>query len=166
MKNKIKRLIKTIYPFGYLDLKIIFWYQVGHYLFKKKFIKLSLVCEYIILKKYNCAISCQAEINKHIILPHPIGIVIGGGCVIEENVIIYQNVTIGRKTKDDSSYPYVGKGATLYSNSVVLGPIKIAPYTIIGANTMVNCDTETGGVYIGNPGKKLNKEEIWKNLKY
>jgi serine O-acetyltransferase len=160
MKKKIQRLIKTIYPFGYLDLKIIFWYRVGRYLFKKKFIRLSLICEYIITKRYNCAISCQAKIDKYVIFPHPIGIVIGGGCVIEENVTIYQNVTIGRKTKNDPSYPFIGEGTIIYSNSVVVGPIKIAPYTIIGANTMVNCDTETSCVYIGNPGRKLNKEKI------
>ena len=102
-------ILKFIYPFGYPSEKIICLHKIGSFLYKSGFIRLSIFIEYIILRKFNCAISSQATIHSSIKFPHPLGVVIGSGVCIHENVTIYQNVTIGRKESLLSQYPTVKK---------------------------------------------------------
>lgn len=154
----MKKVFKFLFPYIYKDIKIIVWYRIGHFFYKYNFKRLSFLCESFILSKYGCAISCQAKIGRNISFPHLIGIVIGGGCEIEDNVRIYQNVTLGRKKSEIAEYPFVGRDSIVYSNSVILGNVRLANGTVVGANTVLAYDTVENGVYVGNPCKKISSK--------
>src|SRR5690606_13534736 len=47
------------------------------------------------LKRYGMYVSSTARIARSVAFPHPTGIVIGAGVEIEENVRIFQSVTLG-----------------------------------------------------------------------
>lgn len=49
------------------------------------------------LKNLGLFIGINSTIKENIKFPHPVGIVIGEGAVLGENVTVYQNVTIGQK---------------------------------------------------------------------
>lgn len=150
-----KKFLKIIFPLGYPNEKIIFLHKIGSLLYKKNFVRLSIVCEYIILRKFNCAISSQAMLHSSIKFPHPVGIVIGAGVKVHENVTIYQNVTIGRKDSSLYQYPEIKKNCVIYSNSVIIGNEIIEENTIIGANTTVNFGTEKSSIYVGSKARKI-----------
>lgn len=89
---------------------------------------------------------------KSIIFPHPIGIVIGSNAKIASNVVIYQNVTIGRKTLYESSetgYPIVEENVVIYANVVVAGGIRIGENSIVGASAVVTKDVPPNSLVIG-----------------
>ncbi len=89
---------------------------------------------------------------KSITFPHPIGIVIGSDATIASNVVIYQNVTIGRKTlydNSEASYPTIEENVVIYSNAVVAGGIKIGKDSIIGASAVVTKDVPPSSLVIG-----------------
>lgn len=72
---------------------------------------------------------------KGTVFPHPIGIVIAKDAQIGKNCVIYQNVTIGKKTgKTKEKAPMIGDNVTIYANSVIIGEIKIGDNAIIGTN--------------------------------
>lgn len=120
--------------------------------------KVAGMIENRIFYKFNCQISYKAKIGKNIILPHPIGIIIGEGVNIGENVVIYHNVTIGRKHRESYYYPSIGDNVIIYSNSSILGDIKINNRSIIGAHSLVLNDTDCNTISVGIPAKKINKQ--------
>lgn len=152
---KFKYCFRVLFPLAYPKEKIIFLHEIGSFLYRNNLQRMSMIIEYIILRKFNCAISSQSVIDRTIKLPHPIGIVIGAGVVIEENVTVYQNVTIGRRNTHDSKYPIVKKNSIIYSNAVLIGDGIIEENTVIGANTTVNFSTEKSSVYVGNKARRI-----------
>lgn len=86
---------------------------------------------------------------------HTVGVVIGEGCIIEDGVIIYSNVVLGRKNIYVDSYPYIKKNVTLCTGVCVLGDVTIGENCVIGAKSLVlqNCDSNS--IYVGSPCKKI-----------
>ena len=70
---------------------------------------------------------------------------IGEGAKIGDNVVIYQNVTIGRKNRETPDYPSIGNNVIIYSNSIILGNVRIGDNTTIGCNTIVLKSIENNG---------------------
>lgn len=62
------------------------------------------------------------QIGRRLMLPHPVGIVIGGGVIIGEDCRIFQNVTLGQAR---GVYPVLGNGVIVYPNSVIVGEIVV-----------------------------------------
>ncbi|RJY08738.1 serine O-acetyltransferase [Aurantiacibacter aquimixticola] len=104
--------------------------------------------------RFGVAISAEARIGKNLQMPHPIGVVIGRGAEIGDNVKIFQNVTIGRKKE---ACPKIGSGSILYSSSIVIGNIEIGENCIIGANSVVTKSVPSHTTVAGNPARVIVK---------
>lgn len=105
-------------------------------------------------KRYGIFVGNNVQIGKNLNLPHPNGIVIGSNVKIGDNVRIYQQVTIGGHNIGDSQngrMPEIGNDVVLFAGAKILGNVKIADGTIIGANAVVLHDTEKNGIYAGVP---------------
>lgn len=155
----LKKLIKLWYPFKYQNYKIIQYHSMAQNLKKNKHYFLSRYFENKIYKKFHCIISADAIIDKSVKFPHPVGIVIGAGCTIKENVTIFQNVTIGRKEANIWEYPIINKNTIIYCNCVIIGKIEVAQNTIIGANSVLMTNTQKDSTYIGAPARKVDKKQ-------
>lgn len=103
-------------------------------------------------KKYSCVISINAILGNCVILKHPVGVVIGEGAKIENNVIIYQNVTIGQK---NGKYPLICANSIIYPNAIIVGDIIIGYGSIIGANSFIDFNTEQNSVYAAIRAKRI-----------
>lgn len=115
-------------------------------------------------RRFGLYISPTAAIGPGLNLPHPVGIVIGEGCVIGANATIYQHVTIGRKSRHDPRYPTIGDDVVLYPGAVVIGPIRVGASVRIGANQVVAHDLPDGAVMAPPPCeparfKSMNENE-------
>lgn len=126
----------------------------------KKYLKKYLA------KRYHIIIGYYTIIGSNLTIPHPQNIVIGEGAVIEDNVVIYQDVTIGAKDKDlidienlQSCYPHICDSVCIYAGAKIIGGICIEENCIIGSNAVVTKDTEKNGVYGGVPARLIKKKE-------
>ncbi|WP_417884407.1 serine O-acetyltransferase [Vibrio rumoiensis] len=127
-------------------------------LYQKNFIFLSRFLEKRFSLKYGCYISRKAKIGKNISFRHPIGVVIGEGVEISDNVVIYQNVTIGAAKSGDAAkglYPQIGKNTTIFSGAVIVGNIKVGDGCIIGANTVLSKDLPDNSVHTINSKRDI-----------
>jgi serine O-acetyltransferase len=97
--------------------------------------------------------------EKHTILPHPIGIVIGKRVVLGENCVVYQNVTIGGKSLTDLSSPVLGNNITVFANAIIVGDIKIGNNVTVGAGSVVTKNIPADCIVAGNPARVINKEK-------
>jgi serine O-acetyltransferase len=102
-------------------------------------------------------ISPGCRIGLGLLLPHPVGIVLGGGVVVGENCCIYQNVTCGELLRPDRdhSYPVIGDRVVLSAGAVCLGGITVGSDSIVGANSVVTRAVSSGTVVAGAPAKVI-----------
>lgn len=106
------------------------------------------------ITKRGCQISYNASLGNNIKFPHPLGIVIGDGVVIGNNVKIWQQVTLGSLGKGDTlSYPIVRDNVKIYAGAKIIGNIIIDEDAVIGANAVVLCNVPKGKIAVGVPAK-------------
>ena len=107
-------------------------------------------------RRTNCEIYYSTKIGRGLNIQHGFGIVIGPRFEIGENFIIHQGVTLGQKNLNSPDEKIIiGDNVTLFANSTILGNIKIASGTVVGANSVLLSDTEKNSVYVGVPAKRI-----------
>ena len=102
-------------------------------------------------------ISPRACVGRNVHFPHPSGIVIGAGVVVEDDAWIYQRVTIGShgKAGADKLYPVVARGARIYAGAKVLGGIRVGAGAVVGANSVALRDVPDGATVVGLPARAV-----------
>lgn len=81
---------------------------------------------------------------------------VSGNSKIGKNCHIYGDVTIGISNDRDHRAPIIGDNVTIGAGTRIIGPIKIASNSVIGANSVVVKDiTEPDTIVGGIPAKKL-----------
>lgn len=90
-----------------------------------------------------------AQIGEHFCIDHGTGVVIGATSVIGNHVMLYQGVTLGAKNFsydangvpiDVPRHPILEDYVTVYSNTSILGRVRIGHHTIVGGNVWLTHD--------------------------
>lgn len=90
-----------------------------------------------------------AQIGEHFCIDHGTGVVIGATSVIGNHVMLYQGVTLGAKNFsydangvpiDMPRHPILEDYVTVYSNTSILGMVRIGHHTIVGGNVWLTHD--------------------------
>jgi len=90
-----------------------------------------------------------ASIGKYFAIDHGTGVVIGATSVIGDHVMLYQGVTLGARNfkYDDTGrpldlprHPILEDNVTVYSNTSILGNVRIGHDTVIGGNIWLTHD--------------------------
>lgn len=134
----------------------------GYKYFKSKnLLKISYLVLLYLERKYGLQIHPKAELGDNVKFPHPTSIVIGAGVKIEDDVKIFQNVTLGGARLGDakeSKYPIIKKGTVIFSGAVLIGNIEVGENCVIGANAVVNKNVPSNHVAVGVPCKVIKKK--------
>jgi len=105
-----------------------------------------------------------ATIGRRVFIDHAIGVVIGATTIIEDDVLIYQGVTLGGVSLDKGKrHPTIKSNSVIGSGAKVLGNITIGKNSKIGANSVVVCDVPKNSTAVGVPAKILKRDN--KNCK-
>jgi serine O-acetyltransferase len=100
-----------------------------------------------------------ATIGRRVFIDHAIGVVIGATTIIEDDVLIYQGVTLGGVSLDKGKrHPTVKSNAVIGSGAKVLGNITIGKNSKVGANSVVVCDVPKNSTAVGVPAKILKRD--------
>lgn len=103
-----------------------------------------------------CMIGRNAQIAGGVVFPHPTAIVIGNRAVIASGCWIYQSVTIGASQRQGMlAYPTLEARRQIFPGACVIGGIKLAPGTIVAANSVLLHSTEEDSMYAGSPASKV-----------
>lgn len=85
----------------------------------------------------------HADIGPGLVLPHPMGLVLGSAR-IGANVTIFQNVTLGARTfeprYDLATRPTLEDGCVIGAGAVVLGPVTVHAGAVVPANSLITRD--------------------------
>ena len=97
-----------------------------------------------------------AQIKGGVMIDHATGVVIGETSQIDENVFIFQGVTLGgRGTQDGDRHPKIKSGVSIYASSTILGNITIGKNSVVAAGSLVLKDVDSDTTVAGVPAKKL-----------
>ncbi len=97
-------------------------------------------------------------IGKRVFIDHGVGVVIGETAIIEDDVIIYQQVTLGGVSTDKGKrHPTIKQGAVIGAGAKVLGNITIGENAKIGANSVVIKDVPPDSTAVGIPARVIGK---------
>lgn len=138
-----------------LSLHIILIYRLGHYLRSRgSFLRfLNFPLKYLIQVLSGSQISFSASIGQRFHMAHPTGVIIGHAVTIGDDVIVYQNVTLGGKSRNEPEYPVIEDGVTIFANSMVLGDITVGEGSTVGACSLVLKDVPAQSTISGVPGE-------------
>ena len=116
---------------------------------------------YWIFAKLKILIACdiKTKLPESTVITHPVGIVIGKNVELGENILIRQNVTLGRRrvSHNSNSHPKLHDNVRLGAGAVILGNVTIGKNAIVGANSVVLDDVPPNAVVVGAPAKIVKR---------
>ncbi len=142
--------------FLYPGIKAWIFHKMAHFLFKKEIPFLPRLLSEV--GRFLSAIDIHpgATIGARVIMDHGAGIVIGETAVIEDDVLIYQGVTLGGTSLERAKrHPTIEKHCVIGAGAKILGNIVIGEGSRVGANSVVVRDVPPGCTVVGIPGKVI-----------
>jgi serine O-acetyltransferase len=98
-----------------------------------------------------------SRLGRGIMIDHGTGIVIGETAVVDDDVSIMQDVTLGGTGKERGDrHPKVRRGVLLSMGAKILGNIEIGEYSRVGASSVVLKSIPPGCTAVGVPAKLVN----------
>ncbi|MBQ6516629.1 serine O-acetyltransferase [bacterium] len=171
--NKIKEDINVIYekdPAANNILEVIFCYpglhallahRVAHKLRYWKIPFLPRLISYVTRIITGIEIHPGASIGNRFFIDHGEGVVIGETTIIGDDVLIYQQVTLGGTGKEHGKrHPTIGNNVIIGAGAKVLGNITIGDNVRIGAGSVVIDDVPEMSTVVGVPGKIVHQNFI------
>jgi len=109
---------------------------------------------------YGIELPYSATIGRRFIIEHQSAIVVHGNCVIGDDCIIRQGVTLGNKNLDRPyDAPTLGNRVNVGAGAKILGAVNIGDDASIGANAVVVRDVPAGAIAVGIPARILPRRE-------
>ena len=149
---------KLDFLFNYPGVWAIAWYRVAHKLHNGGFKRLARMLMGLTQIFTHIDIHPAARIGHRVFIDHGTGVVIGETTIIEDDVLIYQGVTLGGVSLTHGKrHPTIRKGAVLGAGAKILGDIIIGEYAKIGANSVVVKEVPDCSTAIGIPAHVIEK---------
>jgi len=144
--------------FNYPGLWALFFYRMAHPLYKKGLRFLPRFISAVGLFLTTIDIHPAAILGRRVFIDHGVGVVIGETAVIGNDVIIYQQVTLGGvSTSKGKRHPTLKDNVVIGAGSKVLGNITIGKNSKVGANSVVVKDVPEDSTAIGIPARVLKR---------
>ena len=145
----------------YPGLHALIAYRFAHRLHKWHIPLIPRIISYITRIITGIEIHPAAKIGRRLFIDHGEGVVIGETTTIGDDVLIYQQVTLGGTGKDQGKrHPTLENNVIVGAGAKVLGNITIGEGTRIGAGSVVVDDVPENSTVVGIPGRVVQRHFI------
>lgn len=147
----------------YSGVHALSWHRVARFFYKIKFKLLARMLSQTAKFFTGIEIHPAAKIAGGVFIDHGAGVVIGETAEIEEDVVIYQGVTLGGTGKEKGKrHPTVKRGAVISAGAKILGGFTVGEYAKIGAGAVVLKEVPPYATVVGVPGivVRINGEKV------
>ena len=144
--------------FNYPGLWALVFHRIAHTLYQKGFKSIARFISAINLFMTMIDIHPAATIGRRVFIDHGTGVVIGETAIIGDDVLIYQQVTLGGvSTNKGKRHPTIEDGVVIGAGAKVLGAITIGANSKVGANSVVIKDVPPNSTAVGIPARILKR---------
>lgn len=145
----------------YPGLHALIAYRLAHRLYKWKIPLVPRIISYLTRIITGIEIHPGAKIGRRFFIDHGEGVVIGETTVVGDDVLIYQQVTLGGTGKElGKRHPTLGNNVIVGAGAKVLGNITIGDYVRIGAGSVVIDDVPEYSTVVGIPGRIAHRAVV------
>jgi serine O-acetyltransferase len=103
---------------------------------------------------YGIELPYSVQLGRRVVIEHQGAIVIHGNCVIGDDCILRQGVTMGNRSLDrPAEAPVLGRRVNVGAGAKILGPVHIGDDAVVGANAVVLHDVPAGATVVGIPAR-------------
>ena len=100
------------------------------------------------------------QIGTGLLIAHPVGVNIGYGLKIGNNVSFAAGVTAAARYYDaddetEQEFATIEDGATIGAHAVLVGGVRIGRNAVVGANSVVLSDVPDDAVVFGSPARRV-----------
>ena len=150
-----RHLSVILYLKGFQSIQV---HRLAHFLWVNDRKELALFIQSRNSEVFGVDIHPACKIGRGIMFDHATGIVIGETSVIEDNVSILQQVTLGGTGNEQGDrHPKIRSGVLIATGAKVLGNIEIGIGAKIGAGSVVLNDVAAHTTVVGVPAKAVGK---------
>ncbi len=166
MFRAIREQIDTIFredPAAKSVLEIVFCYPGFHAILLHRFAHKLYRSRLPVLARFisQCArfftgieIHPGATIGRRFFIDHGMGVVIGETTEIGDDVLLYQNVTLGGTGKEKGKrHPTLGNHVVVGTGAKILGNIRVGDHVKVGAGSVVIHPVPDHSTVVGVPGR-------------
>ncbi len=148
---------RLIEPFLYFKgFHAIQAHRLTHWLWHNRERDFALYLQSRSSEVFQTDIHPAAKIGRGIFLDHATGLVVGATAVIEDDVSLLQNVTLGGTGKEAGDrHPKVRRGAMIGAGAKVLGNIEVGEYARVAAGSVVLRPVPAHTTVAGVPAKVI-----------
>ncbi len=145
--------------FNYPGVWAIVCYRVAHRLYIKGWQRVARVIMGINQIITNIDIHPACKIGRRVFIDHGFGVVIGETAIVGDDVLIYQQVTLGGVSlqKGIKRHPTLENGVVVGGGAKILGDITIGENSKVGANSVVIQNVPPNSTAVGIPAKVVKK---------
>lgn len=145
--------------FNYPGVWAVTWYRIANRCYLGGFRRTARLIMALNQFLTNIDIHPGATIGRRVFIDHGIGVVIGETTVIEDDVLIYQGVTLGgvSLTAGVKRHPTIKRHAVIGAGAKVLGNIVIGENAKIGSNSVVVKPVPDNSTAVGIPARIVEK---------
>jgi len=149
----------ALYPvLYYKGFQALTCYRIAHHLLSHKRHDLAFYLQSLISEVFAVDIHPAARIGSGILLDHATSFVAGETAVIEDDVSILHEVTLGGTGKERGDrHPKVRHGVLIGAGAKLLGNIEIGPCAKIGAGSVVLSDVPAHATAVGVPARVVGE---------
>ena len=145
--------------FNYPGVWAIVNYRIANKLYKKGFKLIARIISGISQFFTNIDIHPSATISRRVFIDHGFGVVIGETTIIEDDVLIYQGVTLGGVSLSyGKRHPTIKSNVVIGSGAKILGNITVGENSKIGANSVVVKDIPCSSTAVGVPARIIKRK--------
>jgi len=144
--------------FNYPGLWALMFHRIAHWFYNKglRFFPRLISAFGMFLTMID--IHPAAKFGRRVFIDHGVGVVIGETAVIGDDVLIYQQVTLGGVSTDKGKrHPTIENNVVIGAGSKILGNIIIGENSKVGANSVVIKDVPPNSTAIGIPARVLKR---------
>ena len=140
--------------FNYPGVWALFFYRIANALYRRNLRFLPRLIS--ALGHFLTAVDIHpgATIGRRVFIDHATGVVIGETAEVGDDVIIYQQVTLGGVSyKKGKRHPTIKEGVVIGAGAKILGNITVGEGSKIGANSVVIKDVPSCATAVGIPAR-------------
>ncbi len=140
--------------FNYPGVWALFFYRISHKFYQMGFCRLARFISAIGQFLTSVDIHPKAKLGHRVFIDHATGVVIGETAIVGNDVLIYQQVTLGGVSLSHGKrHPTIEDNVIIGAGAKVLGNITIGKDSKIGANSVVIKDVPSGCTAVGVPAR-------------